>query len=88
MTTQSELAPAPTRYIPNGLLADVAVQCPDPETGKTGSWLFAGESVKASGARVSPVFIDCYELFQWALRNKWEGIADRWRYAGLTLHGN
>ncbi len=45
-------------------IAQVAIQCDHPETGKTGTWLFTGESHRIPGTSVSPVFPDCYTLFK------------------------
>lgn len=70
---ESPLAPAPIdRYTPNGLLCKIAVQCVDPETGIVGDFLFAGESHREKGARVSPVYDDLSELYRWMAASKYE----------------
>lgn len=67
-------------YKPRGLLASVAVQCEDPASGKTGSFLFIGESHKGKDAIVSPVMTDTYELHKWCMANGWRSIAGRYIY--------
>jgi hypothetical protein len=58
-------------YSPHGLLAKYCMQCPDPVTGKTGSWAFIGESHK-TGERISPIFDGLFPLLQWMHENGWE----------------
>jgi hypothetical protein len=60
-------------YTPKGLLADYCVSCTHPETGKTGSWLFIGDSHK-TGEQISPFFPDSLQFFQWARDNQWRHI--------------
>ena len=71
----NQLAPVPAdRYIPQGLIAQTAVQCVHPESGLTGSWLFGGGNHKEKGAAVSPLFADCFDLFTWANANGWQSV--------------
>ncbi len=70
MTQTTKSSTSPIRKIFPGTVCRVAMQCYCPDTGKLGSFLFAGE-VKDKGCRVSPVFPDCYELFQWVHAGKW-----------------
>lgn len=68
-----------TRQVPSGLIASAAQICVDPETGATGSFFFSGDSHRTLGSRVSPVFADTHELFQWAIDSGlWESVRDRW----------
>lgn len=80
MTTETipaALAPATSRPLPRGLIARTAIQCVDPETGLTGSWYFSGDSCRAKGARVSPLFADLYDLFRWLVTAPdWEFVGD------------
>jgi len=57
-----------------GLLATMAIQCTCPDAGTIGSFLFSGESWRNSGSRVTPVFHDLYEAYQWMQANGWEGV--------------
>lgn len=59
--------------LPRGLIARVAIQCPCPDTGHIGSFLFSGESHAAAGSRVSPVYDDLAELFP-AIRAEWDEV--------------
>ena len=61
------------RKVFQGTLAQVAIQCIDPETGMTGSWLFTGLSHRELGSRVTPVFADVYDLTQ-NLKGQWESV--------------
>jgi hypothetical protein len=74
MTTK--LPHAPFR----GLIARPAIQCTCPDTGETGCFLFSGETHRAAGSRVTPVFADCVALFS-ALRGQWEQVGH-----GLDVH--
>lgn len=67
--------------IPRGLIARVAIQCVCPDTGETGSFLFSGESHRASCSRVSPVYDDLAELFP-AVRAEWREVVE-----GNCAHG-
>lgn len=67
-------------YKPRGLLASVAIQCTEPESGKTGSFLFIGDSHKGKDAAVSPVFADTMALHKWCSENGWRSIAGRYIY--------
>jgi len=40
-------------------------QCTHPETGKTGCWLFDGDSHRKPGTTLSPVFPDLMNLYDW-----------------------
>jgi hypothetical protein len=66
MKTPYEIAPKLERYLPTGLIARIATQCIDPVTGKTGSFLFTGDSHKEEDSRVSPLFGNLSDLFIWA----------------------
>lgn len=57
---------------PTGTLAYLAIQCTCPDTQQTGSFLFTGETHRNPDSRVSPVFDDCVELFQWCNANGWK----------------
>ena len=46
--------------------ASINVQCPDPETGKVGTF------IKENDRRVSPLFADLYGLFPWMKENGWK----------------
>lgn len=46
----------------SGLIARVAIQCPCPDTGEVGCFLFSGDSVKVRGSRVSQVYACIAEL--------------------------
>lgn len=67
----AEISVNPIRKVFSGTICRVATQCRCPDTKELGSFLFAGE-IKDSGCRVSPVFPDCYELFQWIHKGNWE----------------
>ncbi len=56
-----------------GTIARLAIQCDCPDTGETGSFLFTGESHRAKGSRVTPVYDDLSELFP-AVRAEWEEV--------------
>lgn len=58
----------------NGLLASVAIQCVEPVSGKTGCFLFSGESHRDAGSCKTPVFSDLMQLFQWLPANGWNQI--------------
>ena len=74
------IAVAPVgRYVPKGLICRLAMQCADPETGLVGDWLFAGDSWRDKGARVSPLFGDCVPVFRWAKAAGWEQVGDAYR---------
>lgn len=52
--------------------AKLAIECLAP-TGKTGSFLFIGESHKDPNVElISPVFDDVYLVFQWMRENGWK----------------
>lgn len=55
----------------SGLIARTAIQCVCPDTGKTGSFLFSGESHRNKGSRVTPVFNDLTALYQFLNFNDW-----------------
>ena len=55
-------------------MARITTQCVDPETGKTGCWLFLGTNHRTPGTSASPVFDDSYELYQWMQVNGWNMI--------------
>jgi len=46
--------------------ASINVQCPDPQTGKVGTF------IKENDQRVSPLFDGLYELYPWMKQNGWE----------------
>ena len=71
----------PIRKIFPGTICRVAIQCHCPDTGELGSFLFAGE-VRDRGCRVSPVFPDCYELFQWVHRGNWQALCYDYIFKG------
>ena len=56
-----------------GLIARVAIQCDCPDTGKTGSFLFSGESHRNKHSRVTPVYSDLHEMFN-AIKPDWEEV--------------
>lgn len=58
---------------PKGLIAQIAISCRCPDTGIEGSFLFSGETWRAKGSRVSPVYDDLAELFP-AVCADWEQI--------------
>jgi len=62
--------------------ANLACQCTDPETGKTGDWLFVGPDFREPGTRISDVFSDFIGLVDWARGNRWVvvrgTICQRW----------
>jgi hypothetical protein len=76
-------APAAGSVISKGTRAKVACQCTHPETGKTGDWLFIGESHQQSGAAISPVFGDLVQLFEWTRANGWRGIGFDYYFDGI-----
>lgn len=61
------------RILHKGTIARTAIQCICPDTGKTGSFLFTGESHRIQGSRVTPVFPDLAELFIF-IKSAWEPI--------------
>lgn len=67
----------------NGLIARVAIQCVCPDTGITGSFLFSGDSHRASQSRVSPIYSDLAELFPAVLADWDEVVPGNCAY-GLT----
>lgn len=62
-----------------GLIARVAIQCTCPDTGHTGTFLFSGETWRAKGSRVSPVYDDCYEMLP-AIRRDWAPAGDAYTF--------
>jgi len=64
-------------HIPiNGLVARLAIQCTCPDTGATGSFLFAGESPKSRHSRVTPIYPDLAELFPAVKASGWQEVKD------------
>lgn len=63
--------------------AGLACRCVDPETGKTGDWLFVGPDHRTPGTRISPLFPELSELCEWAKRDGWAVVpgtlCQRWR---------
>ncbi len=66
-------ASIPNQNQPKGLIARLAIQCPCPDTGVKGSFLFSGESYQNRQSRVTPVYNGLAELFAKA-QEKWEEI--------------
>lgn len=64
----------PSRKLPSGLIARVAIQCAYNLTPQEGSFLFSGDTHRASDAAVSPCFADLAELFTWAKAHGWERV--------------
>jgi hypothetical protein len=56
-----------------GLIARVAIQCACPDTGEIGSFLYSGETPRAKGSRVTPVYADLAGLFA-ATRGQWAQV--------------
>ena len=61
----------------NGTIGRIAIQCVNPETQETGSFLYTGPSHRDKGAIVSPVFGGVLELYQWTRANGWHTQAGR-----------
>lgn len=72
------------RKLFKGTVASMAMQCDYPINGKTGTFLYTGESHKDSGAIVSPLFDSVYDLVQWTKSNEWTSFYDRYVFDGKT----
>ena len=60
MKTLNESIP----HIPvSGTIAKLAIQCVCPDTGKTGCFLFTGESHRTKHSRVTPIYSDLLAMF-------------------------
>lgn len=55
-----------------GTIARVAVQCKNPCTEETGTFLFTGGCHRVTSAIVSPTFSGIWELFQWCKTHGWQ----------------
>lgn len=47
------------------------IQCVDPETGKTGCWIFVGDDHRKKGTRITEVFSDLKGLFEHMDKTGW-----------------
>lgn len=54
-----------SRHVEPGVVAALAIQCKDPDSGEVGSFLFDGVDHRTQGTRISPVFNDLVDLFRW-----------------------
>lgn len=70
------------RKIFKGTIARVAIQCIDPRSGKTGTWLFTAESYKDAENAVSPLCRDVAELSQWCRANNWQAVGGGYIFGG------
>lgn len=59
--------------IPKGTRARLAMQCTCPDTGKTGDFLFLGESHRTPGTRVTIVY-PTFANFLWEELRDWQQI--------------
>ena len=66
-----------------GLIARVAIQCDCPDTGKTGSFLYSGESHRNKHSRVTPIYDDLHELFH-AVKPDWQEVTPGNCSSGFT----
>lgn len=66
-----------------GLIARLAIQCECPDTGKTGSFLYSGESHRNKQSRVTPIYNDLAELFP-AVRQEWDEVTPGNSSSGFT----
>jgi hypothetical protein len=55
-----------------GTIAQVAIQCRNPCTEETGTFLFTGNSHRNTSSVVSPTFSDIWELFKWTKNHDWK----------------
>jgi hypothetical protein len=67
-------------YTPQGLLANIAIQCTDPRSGQIGTFLFLGESHKDKDSIISPLCADSWALHRWCKDNGWRSIGNRYIY--------
>lgn len=64
----------------NGLIGRMAIQCMHPESGQTGTFLYAGDSHRNADNVLSPCCADIIALHSWARANGWIPYADAYVY--------